>query len=63
MIQHHSPLEVTEDGMALFVNAEQELAVGVQRYSCNVGPVRKGKSVRFVVDEVEDCHSVAHGRE
>jgi hypothetical protein len=63
MIQDESSPEVTEDGVALFVDCKEELIVRMEGEAGDVGAVGEWQGVGFVVDQVEDCHSVPNRRE
>lgn len=49
--------------MALLVDGEQQLAVRVECYAGDIGPMRKGQSVRLVVHQVEYSDSIADRRQ
>ena len=54
---------MAQDSMPLLVDGQQQLSLRVQRNAGDVRSVCEGKSVRFVVYEVEDGDTIADGRE
>lgn len=50
-----------QDGLAIFVYCDEEVALGVECKPGDIPSVGEGESVRFVVDEVEDGDAIAHG--
>ena len=63
MIQDDSPLEEAENGMALFIDTQQQPSSRMKCDACDIRPVCEWKCVRCVVYEIEDSYSVANGRE
>ena len=63
VVENESAVKVTQDRLALFIDAEKELACRVECDSSDVCPVGERESVRFVVEKIEDGDAVADWRE
>lgn len=52
-----------QDGVAIFVDCEEQIALRIEGEPCNVPSVCEGESVGFVVDQIKDSDAIAYGRE